>query len=149
MFGSRFTPFNHPVLGQLQQLHNEVNRLFERWGEPGATAGRAVEFPPLNVWQEDDAFVVEADLPGLDLKDLEIYVTGHDQLTLKGERKAAVPAKAVQHRQERDFGAFARTLTLPMDVDADKVEARLDNGVLRVRLPKSEAAKPRKIEIKA
>jgi HSP20 family protein len=54
----------------------------------------------------------------------------------------------VQHRQERGFGAFTRTLVLPMDVAADKVEARLENGVLQVRLPKSESAKPHKIEIK-
>jgi HSP20 family protein len=149
MYGSRLTPFHNPVWGQLQQLHHEVNRLFNRWGDGDREGFAAVEFPPLNLWEEDDTFVLEAELPGLDLKDVEIYVTGHNQLTVKGERKAPVPEKGVQHRQERAFGRFVRTLTLPMDVDADKVEARLENGVLTVRLPKSEAAKPRKIEVKA
>jgi HSP20 family protein len=148
MFGSRWTPFNNPVWGQLQQLHNEVNRLVERWGDGGRHVFGAAEYPPLNLWEEDDAFFLEAELPGLDLKDLEIYVTGQDQLTLKGERKAPTLEKSLQHRQERGFGTFPRTLTLPMAVDANKVEARLENGVLKVRLPKSEAAKPHKIEIK-
>ncbi len=148
MFGSRWAPFNSPVFGQLQQLHNEVNRLFERWGEPSRQTFGAVEFPPLNLWEEDDALCLEAELPGLDLKDVEIYVTGHDTLTIKGERKPPTPEKSVKHRQERPFGAFTRTVTLPMDVDAAKVEAHLDNGVLTVRLPKSETAKPRRIEVK-
>jgi HSP20 family protein len=148
MFGTRWTPFNNPVWGQLQQLHNEVNRLVERWGDGGRPIFGAVEYPLVNLWEDDDAFVLEAELPGLALQDLEIYVTGHDQLTIKGERKVPKPDKGVQHRQERGFGAFTRTIELPMDVAADKVEARLDNGILKVRLPKSEAAKPHKIEIK-
>jgi HSP20 family protein len=148
MFGPRWATLNHPVWGQLQQLHNEVNRLVERWGDGARQQFEAAEFPLLNLWEEDDAFLLEAELPGLDLKDLEIYVTGHNQLTIKGERKAPAPEKSVLHRQERGFGAFTRSLTLPTAVDAAKVEARLDNGILRIRLPKSETAKPRKIEVK-
>lgn len=148
MFGSRSVPFN-PMLGQLHQLHNEVNRLFDRWGETRREAYAATEYPAMNLWEDGDAFRLEAEVPGLDLKDLEIYVTGHDQLTLKGERKPPQLDKAVHHRQERGFGAFVRTFTLPADVNADKVEARLDNGVLRLRLPKSETAKPRRIEVKS
>lgn len=148
MFGSRWAPLNHPVWGQLQQLHNEVNRLVERWGDGARPTFTAAEFPPVNLWEEDDALVLEAELPGLELNELEIYVTGHDQLTLKGERKAPAPAKGVQHRQERGQGAFSRAITLPMDVDAARVEARLEHGVLSIRLPKAETAKPRKINIK-
>jgi len=147
MFGSRWAPFNNQMLGQLQQLHNEVNRIFDRWGEPGRPP-EATGYPPMNLWEDDEAFFVEAELPGLDLKDLEIYVTGNDQLTIKGERKTPSLDKAVKHRQERGFGAFTRTVALPMDVDAEKVDAHLDQGLLRIRLPKSEAAKPHKIEIK-
>jgi HSP20 family protein len=83
------------------------------------------------------------------LKDLEIYVTGGNQLIVKGERKPCLPEKGVWHRQERAFGAFHRSLTLPFAVDADKVEARLENGVLRLQLTKHESAKPRKIPVKA
>jgi HSP20 family protein len=85
----------------------------------------------------------------LDLEDLEIYVTGGNQLILKGERKLCASAKGVWHRQERTFGAFNRSLTLPFPVEADKVDARLENGVLHLKLTKHESARPRKIPVKA
>ena len=108
-----------------------------------------VAFPALNVWEGGDQVSVEAELPGLDLKDLEIYVTGGNQLTLKGERRPTLPERGLWHRQERNFGPFSRTLALPFAVDADKVDARLENGVLTVKLAKHESAKPRKIAVKA
>jgi len=145
MFGTRWQPFS-PVWNQVTQLQNEMNRLFDRWGGDGRRA--QVDFPPLNIWEVDDALVVEAELPGLDMKDLEIYVTGTDQLTLKGERKEKLPEKSLQHRQERGFGKFVRVLTLPIPVDANKVDAKLENGILTLKLPKHEAAKPRKIVVK-
>ena len=138
-----------PVWNQLQGFQNEMNRLFDRWGDGGHSFFGARAYPPLNVWEEGDAAYVEAELPGQDLKDLEIYVTGGNQLTLKGERKQASADKGVWHRQERNFGQFTRTLTLPFPVDPDKVEARLENGVLRIKLAKHESARPRKIEVKA
>jgi HSP20 family protein len=146
---SRWQSF-HPVWNQLQQLQSEMNQLLSRVGEDGGRMlGLSGTFPPVNVWEDSDAVHVEAELPGLDLKDLEIYVTGGNQLTLKGERKQNVPEKGVCHREERPFGTFTRTLTLPFNVDADKVEARFENGVLSVRLAKHESARPRKIPIKA
>jgi HSP20 family protein len=131
---------------QLQQFQGEMNRLFDRWG--GGPQG-AREFPALNAWEEADQLWVEAEVPGLDLKDLEIYVTGGNQLTLKGERRPPAPGKGVWHRQERAYGSFARSLTLPYPVDADRVEARLENGVLLIKLAKHESARPRKIPVKA
>jgi HSP20 family protein len=139
----------YPVWNQLHQLQQEMNQLFSRWGEDGGRrAGPVRGYPALNVWEDGDQVFVEAELPGLDLKDLEIYVTGGNQLTLKGERKPNVPEKGVWHRQERGFGKFARSLTLPFNVNADKVDARLENGVLLVKLPKHESARPRKIAVK-
>jgi len=139
-----------PVWNQLQQLQTEMNRVFERWGENGGRMlGLNVSYPAVNVWEDADTVCVEAELPGLDLKDLEIYVTGGNQLTLKGERKQPTPEKGVWHRQERGFGQFTRVLTLPYPVDADKVDARFDNGVLLVKLAKHESAKPRKIAVKS
>ena len=133
---------------QLQQLQSEMNRLFSRWGEEGVRG--PASYPPVNVWEEGDSVLVQAELPGMDLDDLEIFVTGNDQLTLKGERKPpAVAQDAVQHRQERGFGSFVRVLPLPFPVDSTHVEARLENGVLYIKLPKHEAAKPRKIVVKA
>lgn len=145
----RWQPFT-PVWNQLQQLQSEMNRAFERWGEDGSRMlGLAASYPTVNIWEEADTVFVEAELPGLDLKDLEIYVTGRDQLTLKGERKQPQVDKGVWHRQERGFGSFVRVLTLPFAVDAEQVEARFDNGVLLVKLAKHESAKPRKILVKS
>jgi HSP20 family protein len=133
---------------RLAQLQTEMNRLFDRWGEDGGW--RTPEaYPAVNLWEDGDSLILEAELPGSDLKDLEIYVTGRNQLALKGERKPTVPEKGVQHRQERAFGAFHRVVTLPYDVDPNKVEARFENGVLQVKLAKHESAKPRKIPVKA
>jgi HSP20 family protein len=132
---------------QVHQFQHEMNRFFDKWnrGTPWTAIGA---FPPVNVWEEGDKVFVEAELPGLDLKDLEIFVTGGRQLTVKGERKPMTPEKGVWHRQERSYGSFIRSLTLPIAVDADKVEARFENGVLKVTLAKHESAKPRKIAVK-
>ena len=92
---------------------------------------------------------VEAEIPGLELEDLEIYVSGGNQLSIKGERKRPSPEKALWHREERGHGAFARVFDLPANVEADQVEARLKNGVLTLRLPKSPEAVARKITVKA
>jgi HSP20 family protein len=138
---------SNALWNQLAQFQHEMNRLFDRWGGGGPAAAPA--FPPVNVWEENDQVVLEAELPGLELKDLEIFVTGGNQLSLKGERKTPLSEKAVWHRQERAQGVFQRTLTLPFAVDADKVEARLENGVLRVNLAKHESARPRKIQVRA
>jgi HSP20 family protein len=144
---SRWQTFT-PVWNQLQQFQNEMNRLFDRWGPDGGrlTSGG---FPALNVWESGDNLFVEAELPGMNLKDLEIYVTGNNQLTIKGERKPVLPQQGVQHRQERGSGTFSRTLTLPYAVNPENVDARLENGVLHLQLAKHESAKPRKIHVKA
>jgi len=145
MRATRWQAFN-PLWNTLQQFQSEFNRLFDRYGEPN---GALAAFPPVNLWEENDQLFLQAELPGLDLGGLELYVRGGNQLTLKGERKAPVVEKGVWHRQERAYGAFERTLTLPFPVDPDKVEARFENGVLTVRLAKHESAKPRKIPVKA
>lgn len=143
---SRWQSFN-PVWNQLQQFQDEMNRLFDRWGNGSSMA--SLRFPALNVWEEGEEVFVEAELPGLDLKDVEIYVSSGNQLTIKGEQKACLPDKGVWHRQERTFGSFTRSLSLPFAVDADKVDAHLENGVLHIRLTKHESARPRKIPVKA
>jgi HSP20 family protein len=145
---SRWQPFT-PLWNQLQQFQSEMNRLFDRWTDDGGRAGGAGGFPPVNLWEDAEHAYVEAELPGLDLKDLEIYVTGGNQLTIKGERKQNVPEKGVWHRQERVFGSFVRSVPLPFPVNPDKVEARFEHGVLQIKLAKHESAKPRKIAVKA
>ena len=145
---TRWQPFS-PVWNQAQQLQSEMNRLFDRWGDGGRGRAFATTYPAVNVWEDAEHIFVEAELPGLDAKNIEIHVTGGNQLTLKGERKQDVPDKGVVHRQERGFGSFVRVLALPLQVNADGVDARFENGVLLLKLPKHEAAKPRKINVKS
>ena len=144
---ARWSPFG-TLFGPLQQFQSEMNRLFDRWAGDGRGAGMGV-YPALNVWEDGDFCFIEAELPGVELKDLEITVLGGNQLTIKGERRPVTAEKGVWHRQERTFGAFHRGLELPFHVDADKVEAKLENGVLLVKLAKHESARPRKITVKA
>src|SRR5258708_40125870 len=106
-----------------------MNRFFDRWSHTHSWSALGA-FPAVNVWEEAERVFVEAELPGLDLKDLEIFVTGGRQLTIKGERKQFTPEKGVWHRQERSYGSFIRSLALPFAVDAEKVEAHLEYGVL-------------------
>ena len=130
MFWSRLATLNNPVWSQFHDLQGEVNRLFDQWGDRGRHLLGLASFPAINIWEDGDALLVETELPGMALTDLEIYVTGHNQLTIKGERKAPVLDKAVQHRQERSYGTFMRALTLPAAVDENQIDARFENGVL-------------------
>lgn len=148
MMLARWQPFP-PVWREFQKLQNEMNRLLDRFAGDGERSYRAVAYPPLNLWEDGDHIYIEAELPGLDLKDLEIQVTDNNQLSIKGERKVAAPEKCVWHRQERGYGQFARVLTLPFPIDTDQVDARLENGVLHLKLAKHASAKPRKIQVKA
>jgi HSP20 family protein len=135
---------------EVNRLQDEMNRLFDRWGVSGGRMfSRAVAFPALNIWEDDDNLFVEAELPGLELSDLEIYVSGENQLSLKGERKLPALEKGTWHRQERGYGAFSRLVELPYAVKAERVTAQFRNGVLTITLPKREEVKPRKIEVKS
>jgi HSP20 family protein len=131
---------------EMGRVHDELSRLFgRRSGFPTmAPAG-----PAVNVWDDENHVYAQADLPGIDSEKLEVFVTEGNQLTIQGERTAPELPNGVWHRQERAFGQFARQVTLPALVDADKVEAKYEHGVLYLTLPKSEAAKPRKITVKA
>lgn len=131
-------------------LRGEVDRLFDNFFGPGAetTPRTARMFPALNVWEREDELYVEAELPGIRTDDLDISVVGH-QLVLKGRRPDFQPEEGVSfHRRERGVGEFVRAVELPVEVNADGVEAKLTDGVLLITLPKAEAAKPRKIEVK-
>ena len=93
--------------------------------------------------------VVKASLPGVDPNDVEITYT-NNTLTIKGEvREEQELEDALYHLRERNFGSFARSITLPAGVEPDKIEANYEAGVLTIRLPKAEEIKPKKIAIKA
>lgn len=148
MLMTRWQPMGN-LWEELNQFRNGMDRLFESYGfeQPG-WPGLAAAYPTVNVWQDVDAVYAEAELPGMELADLEIYVTAGNQLTIKGERKQ--PAiEGTWHRQERPCGHFARILTLPVEVEADRIEAKFGSGVLTIKMPKSERAKPKRITVKA
>ena len=105
-------------------------------------------FPAVNVWEDGECLYAEAEVPGLSMDNMEIYVVGNE-LTIKGHRKTPDESKRAFHRRERGAGEFVRVLTLPAEVNAEKVEATFKDGVLTVTLPKAEAARPRRISIKA
>lgn len=103
-------------------------------------------FPLINVFNDGDDFVVVAELPGVRKEDLDIQVRG-DTLRIRGKKSIAYDEKASIHRRERSAGEFDRTLSLPDDVDAAKVSAEYRDGVLTLRLPRAESAKPRTVTI--
>ncbi len=105
-------------------------------------------FPALNVWEQGDDLYAEAELPGISGDDIDVSVVGSD-LTIRGKRGPELPAGSSYHRRERGEGEFTRVLRLPIEVDANRVEASLKNGVLLIKLPKAESAKPKKIKVAA
>jgi HSP20 family protein len=131
----------------MSRLHEEMNRLFGRYTNGGRDFSLS-SYPPLNLWEDENNLYVEAELPGFSLDGLEMYVTGDNQLSIKGERKQPEPGKGTWHRQERGYGAFSRLLELPSAVAGDRVSAEFKSGVLTITLPKKEEAKPRRIEVK-
>ena len=136
----------------LTGVRNEMTRLFNDVFGDVSVAGvvdwlgdRA--FPPVNVWEDDRTVYAEAELPGLKLDEIEVLVADN-QLTIKGERTLVEKEGESLHRRERSYGRFERVLELPVEIDANKVDATLHDGVLTVTLPKSEVAKARKIDVK-
>lgn len=142
----RYEPLN-----LLNQLQREVNRLFEtsRLGDEETGHMLADWAPAVDIKEEPAQFVIHADLPGVDIKDIEITLE-NGVLTLKGQRAAEKKEETQQYRRiERVRGTFLRRFSLPDAVDAEKVAARCKDGVLEVVVPKREAAQPRRIAIES
>jgi HSP20 family protein len=138
-----------PGFGRLSSLRDELDRLFESpWTELARTSQLLSGWTPaLDVHEDKDNFVVQAELPGM--KREEIDVSLHDGvLSISGERKTEKKYEEAEvYRTERFFGKFQRTVTLPTPVAADKVKAQYKDGVLTITLPKTEEAKPKQIDV--
>jgi len=106
-------------------------------------------YPALNCWTDDSNFYVEAELPGIGMNDLEIFVDQGNLLTIKGRRNECQCESGKWLRRERGYGEFERRMELPGPVAEDGIEASLKNGVLSIKLPKAAQIRPRKIEVKA
>lgn len=126
---------------QLRRLQSEMNRLFQSTVSP-----QAAGFPLINVYADRDGVAVTAEVPGVAMEDLEITVH-RDTLTLSGERRTPDGASGF-HRRERGAGRFVRTVSLPFVVDADRVDAHLEHGILRLSMPRPESDKPRTIKVR-
>lgn len=128
----------------------EVSRLVDSVfaGLPEGVAGVTPVFPPINAFEDAEAIHLEAELPGYALSDVSITMEG-PELTIAGSRSETLPEGATPIRRERSAGVnFSRTIRLGVPVDAERVTAKLESGVLSVTLPKAEAARARKIEVK-
>ena len=132
----------------IHTLRREMDQLMDNFGL-GRVAGAimpARAYPAINIWEDGESLYAEAELPGINRDALEIFVVGNE-LTIKGTREAVGEEGTSFHRRERPAGEFSRVLTLPAEVNPDKVEATLTNGVLFVVLPKAEVARARKIQV--
>lgn len=135
------------IFDNLESMQEGINRLFNDRGNERALRRSRPTFPPLNVWASADGLIIDAELPGIDPKDVDVSVLG-DELTLRGKVNVQDPREGeVYHRRERPAGEFARTLKLSFRADAGRVNANYKNGVLRLTVPRSEAEKPRKIAV--
>jgi len=105
--------------------------------------------PALDVFEKTDKFVVKAELPGMKEDDIDVSVVG-DTLSIRGEKKTETEIKDEDYyRCERSYGSFYRSIPIPSNVDANKIEASFEDGVLEVALPKSAKVKPKKIAVSA
>jgi HSP20 family protein len=135
-------------ISEVDRLRQEVDRLFNTFSA-GTEPFFSRVYPALNVTEDAENLYVRAELPGVKSDSMDISVV-EGRLLIKGERKIEVEDQRTgYHRKEREAGIFRRTLALPSRVDPGKVSAALKNGILTITLPKAEAAKPRKIAVKA
>ena len=133
--------------GEMDRLRRELNALIDGSYGNSLTEPSAGVFPLINVTEDANNFYIRAELPGIKAEELDISVTG-DSFSISGERKIPEEqADSKYHRRERESGSFSRILNLPSQIDTSKVEAGTSDGILKVTLPKSEAAKPKQISV--
>ncbi len=135
---------------EISTLRREMDRLWEDFfGRRDILAEEATWVPAIDVSEDKENVLVRAELPGLEPKDVEISLSG-DLLTIKGEKRQREEKKEENfHRIETRWGRFSRAVRIPVPVEAEKAEAKFENGVLTIRMPKKEEVKPKQIEIKA
>ena len=136
--------------GELNPFRGEMSRLWDRFFKeaPGVGAFPEEWLPSVDISETEDKLLVKAELPGLEADDVNVSISG-DLLTIKGEKKKEKEEKDEHHHYiERYAGSFQRSFRLPVNIQADKVIAEFDKGVLKVTLPKVEEAKKKDIKIK-
>jgi len=146
-------PFMSNIAREVDQLQDSIRRMFENpfstATEPFAFAQPIGWFPAVEITESENELTMSAELPGLDRQDVKIDLDGNT-LTLRGEKREEKVEEGKQkeyHIEERTYGAFQRSFTLPMNVDSEKITADFDKGVLTVHLPKARTATARGREI--
>lgn len=124
------------------------DRFFRDFGWPTVVSEEERWTPPLDMAETENELLVRVEIPGMNEKDVDINLS-RDLLTISGEKKVEEVENEACHCMESCYGKFSRTVELPFEVDAEKVDATFKDGVLRITLPRSETAKPKKIEIKS
>jgi HSP20 family protein len=125
-------------------MRQQLDQMFDDTPSQRVSAG---VFPLINLSEDRENYYVRAELPGVKGEELDIQVTGNN-LAISGERKIAAKEEGARyHRREREAGTFSRMIGLPGDIDADKVDAKLENGVLSIVVSKAEIAKPKQISV--
>jgi HSP20 family protein len=143
----RFSPDLDPVDGLLS-LQRELARVFESpFAFELGPSGRGV-YPAMNVFTDKDGYVVRMEVPGVPPETIQIETQGRT-LTVSGKREGKTPENGSFHRRERGSGEFSRSVQLPADLDPSRAEASCKHGILNVRIPKKEEAKPRQIAVQA
>ncbi len=143
----RYRKRRHPIYHLRDDIDRLLTGVFGQWAESGLPIASRGQ-PAVNIWEADDAVMVELEVPGLKGDQVDVSVVGN-QLSLKIERPELKQEGVTYHRRERPIGSFTRVLRLPVEVDADRVQAELTDGVLTIALPKAENAKPRTIRVTA
>ncbi|MCI0601583.1 Hsp20/alpha crystallin family protein [bacterium] len=144
------------MIRNLMTLQDRMNRLFdEAFPARQRSLGEEQDFfagewtPAVDIYEDENAITLKVDIPGIDPNNLDIRVEGNT-LHMKGERKHEKETKRENfYRIERAYGSFARSFTLPHNVQADRIDAAYKNGELKIMLPKTEEARPKQIKIKA
>ena len=138
----RYEPWN-----LLDQMRREMERAMDTRAEEGSSVATSDWVPAVDIKEEDDAFVIVADIPGVDPKDIEVHMD-NGALTIKGEKETEKRDEREGYKRvERTFGSFYRRFGLPDTADPEKIGAKSHNGVLEVRIGKHERVQPRKIAV--
>jgi HSP20 family protein len=135
---------------EMNRLLNEMTAIFENpfAGKQHRHGTKNEEFPLVNLYASPDTVILKAELPGMNADDINIQIL-EDSISIQGERKILNAEKeAVYHRQERPCGKFSRAFKLPFAVENEKVEAKYENGILEITLPRSEKDKPKQVKVK-
>ncbi len=139
---TRWAPFR-----EFSTLQDRMNRLFRESQGPEESLTTSSFAPPVDVYEDEHNLTLKIEVPGIDEKDIDVRIESN-VLTVHGERKFEKEEKEENFRRvERQYGSFTRTFTLPTTVDAEKVSANYDKGILKIALPKKAEAKPKQIKV--